>query len=124
MASVKVLVVPEQLNSLYRTYAQVKSYWMHSLEIHIASSPPAVRKPKCCISRRKYYVLHEGCHFPRSPLLRPYRIDGTDWAEMFNVFNMGHHHREGSLQYRNMRKNGIAISESFSGIPTQIIGTI
>ena len=60
--------------------------------------------------------------FPVPPLFRTIQEQsGTDWAEMYKVFNMGHR-LEVYLSPEHAAEV-IAISESF-GIPAQIVGRI
>ena len=60
--------------------------------------------------------------FPVPPLFKTIQEQsGTDWAEMYKVFNMGHR-LEVYLSPEHAEKV-IAISESF-GIPAQIVGRV
>lgn len=60
--------------------------------------------------------------FPVPPLFRTIKEQsGTDWAEMYKVFNMGH--RMEIYLPEQYAKDIIAISEEF-GIPAQIVGRV
>ena len=60
--------------------------------------------------------------FPVPPLFKTIQEQsGTDWAEMYKVFNMGH--RLEVYLSPEHAEEVIAISESF-GIPAQIVGRI
>ncbi len=60
--------------------------------------------------------------FPIPPLFKMIQEEsGTDWKEMYKVFNMGH--RMEVYVPQNVAQEIIAISESF-GIDAQIIGRV
>ena len=60
--------------------------------------------------------------FPVPPLFKLiHEQSGTDWKEMFKVFNMGH--RMELYVDEQYAQEIIAISESF-GIPAQIVGRV
>ncbi len=94
---------------------------MHSVpkstEWYIA---PVVHKLKFCIVENVRVVKDN--LFPVPPLFKTIQEQsGTDWAEMYKVFNMGH--RLEVYLSPEHAEEVIAISESF-GIPAQIVGRI
>lgn len=83
-----------------------------------------------CSGGAQTKVLHfvEGLHiikdnmFEIPPLFKMiHKGSGTDWKEMYKVFNMGHRMELYLPEY--IAKDIIAISESF-GIPAQIVGRV
>ena len=60
--------------------------------------------------------------FPVPPLFKMIQEEsGTDWKEMYEVFNMGH--RMELYVFPEMAEEIISISESF-GVPAQVVGLV
>jgi len=106
-----------------RTYAPVVKRLLDQLR-------PQIHGMVHCSGGAQTKVLHfvENVHiikdnlFPVPPLFKTIQAQsGTDWAEMYKVFNMGHR-LEVYLSPEQAEKV-IAISESF-GIPAQIVGRV
>ena len=106
-----------------RTYAPVVKKFLDALR-------PEIHGMVHCSGGAQTKVLHfvgdvrvvKDNLFPVPPLFRTIQEQsGTDWAEMYKVFNMGH--RLEVYLSPGHAAEVIAISESF-GIPAQIVGRI
>ena len=79
-------------------------------------------------AKRKYYIFVDGLHvikdnlFPLPPLFQLiHEQSGTDWKEMYKVFNMGH--RMEIYLPAEFAEEVIAVSESF-GVDARIISRV
>lgn len=109
--------------SATRTYAPVVKAILNKLrpEIHgmVHCSGGAQTKVMHFVENK--HVIKDNL-FPIPPLFRLIQEQsGTDWAEMYKVFNMGH--RMEIYLSPKYAKDVIEISESF-GIPAQIVGRV